>query len=123
MMDNVLQSGEGRPIVLYIKIALSSLASQILAASLPMLWTTFRSISQEKATGLAAVAGGLFENLFSGLFLILFLSFLAIFFLTGRLKDRSLRIIFFWVPTITVCPFTAGSWALLAYAIRHIPHQ
>jgi hypothetical protein len=122
-MNDLFQAGESRPIVLYLKTALGSLASQIMAASLPMLWTTFRSISQEKATGLAAVAGGMFENLFSGLFLILFLSFLAIFFLTSRLKDRTLRIIFFWVPTITVCVFAAGTWALLAYAIRHIPHQ
>jgi hypothetical protein len=122
-MNDLLQGGEDGPIVLYIKVALSSSAAMIMAMFVPMFWTTFRYINQEKATGLAAVAGGMFENLFSGLFLILFLSFLAIFFLTGRLKDKSLRIIFFWVPTITVCVFTAVSWVLLAYAFRHIPHQ
>jgi hypothetical protein len=122
-MNDLLPAGDGRPIVLYIKIVLSSLASQILAASIPMLWTTFRYISQEKATGLAAVAGGLFENLFSGLFLILFLLFLAIFFMTGRLKNRTMRILFFWVPTVAVCVFASGTWALLAYAMMHIPHQ
>jgi hypothetical protein len=122
-MNDLLQGGEDGPIVLYIKVALSSSSAMIMAMFVPMFWTTFRYINQEKATGLAAVAGGMFENLFSGLFLILFLSFLAIFFLTGRLKDKSLRIIFFWVPTITVCVFTAVSWVLLAYAFRHIPHQ
>jgi len=85
-----------------------------------MFWTTFRYISQEKTTGLAAVAGGLFENLFSGLFLILFLVFLAIFFVTGRLGNRTQRILLFWVPTITVCVFSLGMWALYAYAIMHI---
>jgi len=122
-MNDSLQAGEGRPIVLFLKTALSSLTAQVLAASLPTLWTTFRSISQEKATGLAAVAGGMFENLFSGWFLILFLSFLAIFFVTGRLGNRTQRILLFWVPTITVCVFALGMWALLAYAMRHVPHQ
>jgi hypothetical protein len=122
-MNELFSAGEGRPIVLYIKIALSSLAAMILAMFVPMFWTTLRYISQEKATGLAAVAGGLVENLLSGLFLILFLSFLAIFFLTGRLERRTLRILFFWVPTITVCVFAAGTWALYAYIVTHIPHQ
>lgn len=122
-MNDLFQTGEGRPVVLYIKTALSSLTAMILAMFAPTFWTTFRSISQEKATGLAAVAGGIFENFFSGLSLILFLSFLAIFFMTGRLGNRTQRILFFWVPTITVCVFAAGTWVLLAYAIRHIPHQ
>jgi len=122
-MNDSLQAGEGRPIVLYIKTALSSLAAMILAMFVPTLWISFRNISQEKATGLAAVAGRMFENLFSGLSLTLFLSFLAIFFMTGRLGNRTQRILLFWVPTITVCVFAAGTWALLAYAVRHIPHQ
>jgi hypothetical protein len=122
-MDDLFSAPEGRPIVLYIKTALSSLTAMILAISVPMFWTAFRSISQEKATGLAAVAGALFENLFSGLFLILFLSFLTIFFVTGRLERRTLRILFFWVPTIAVCVFAFGMWALYAYAVTHIPHQ
>jgi hypothetical protein len=122
-MNDLLQPSEDRPIVLYIKAALSSLAAMILAMVVPMFWTTFRYISQEKATGLAAVAGGLVENLLSGLFPILFLIFLAIFFLTNRLKDKTLRILFFWVPTITVCVFAAGTWALLAYVMQHVPHQ
>jgi hypothetical protein len=122
-MDDSFSAHDGRPVVLYIKSALSSLAAMIVAMFVPMFWTTFRYISQEKATGLAAVAGGLVENLFSGLFLILFLTFLAIFFLTNRLKDKTLRILFFWVPTITVCVFAFGMWVLFAYAVRHIPHQ
>jgi hypothetical protein len=125
-MDDLLQGGEGRPIVLYIKAALSSLAAMILAMFVPTFWISFRNISQEKATGLASVAGGMFENLFSGLFLILFLLFLlflAILFLTGRLGNRIQRILLFWVPTITICVFAFASWALFAYAMRHIPHQ
>ena len=89
------------------------------SASIPSTATLRRL----QVTGLAAVAGGMFENLFSGLFLILFLLFLAVFFTTGRLGNKTLRILFFWVPTIAACVFTAGSWVLVAYAIRHIPHQ
>jgi hypothetical protein len=122
-MNGLLQAGEDRPVALYIKTALSSLTAMILAMFAPTFWISFRNISQEKATGFASVAGGMFENLFSGLFLILFLSFLAIFFLTGRLERRTLRILFFWVPTITVCVFAAGTWATYAYVVTHIPHQ
>jgi hypothetical protein len=122
-MNDSFQAGESRPVVLYIKTALSSLTAMILAASLPMLWTGFRSISQGKATGLAAVGGKLFENVFSGWYLILFLLLLAIFFITGRLGNRTQRILLFWVPTITVCGFALSMWALLAYAMRHIPSQ
>ena len=122
-MNDLFPVGEGRPIVLYLKTALSSLASMTLAMFVPTFWLSFRNISQEKATGLGAVAGRLLENIYSGLFLILFLSFLAIFFVTGRLGNKTLRILFFWVPTSAVCVFAAGTWALLAYAVRHIPHQ
>jgi len=122
-MDDLLRADDSRPVVLYVKTALTSLTSMILAMFVPTFWTSFRNISQEKATGLGAVAGRMFENLFSGWFLILFLSFLALFFVTGQLGDKTLRILFFWVPTIAVCVLTAGSWALLAYTIRHIPQQ
>jgi hypothetical protein len=53
----------------------------------------------------------------------LFLSFLALFFVTGRLGDKTLRILFFWVPTIAFCGFAAIMWGALAYAMRHIPQQ
>jgi hypothetical protein len=96
-MNDLFQAGEGRPIVPYLKTAVSSLASMILAMFVPTLWLSFRNISQEKATGLAAVAGGMFGNFFSGLFLILFLSVLAIFFMTSRLGNPVSRInIFTW---------------------------
>jgi hypothetical protein len=122
-MDDLLRADDSRPVVLYVKTALTSLTSMILAMFVPTFWTSFRNISQEKATGLGAVAGRMFENLFSGWFLILFLSFLALFFVTGRLGDKTLRILFFWVPTIAVCGFAAIMWGALAYAMRHIPQQ
>jgi hypothetical protein len=122
-MDDLLRADDSRPVVLYVKTALTSLTSMILAMFVPTFWTSFRNIGQEKATGLGAVAGGMFENLFSGWFLILFLSFLALFFVTGRLGDKTLRILFFWVPTIAFCGFAAIMWGALAYAMRHIPQQ
>jgi hypothetical protein len=58
-MNDLFPVGEGRPIVLYLKTALSSLASMTLAMFVPTFWLSFRNISQEKATGLGAVAGRL----------------------------------------------------------------
>lgn len=122
-MNDLFVADESRPLLLYVKTALTSLTSMILAMFVPTFWSSVRNISQEKATGLAAVAGGLLENLYTGLFLILFLLFLAVFFLTGRLGNRSLRILLFWVPTIAVCVFSVSIWGLFAYAMRHVPHQ
>ena len=122
-MNDLFVADESRPLLLYVKTALSSLTAMILAMSAPIFWTTFRYISQEKAVGLGAAAGRVFENIFSGLFLILFLLFLAVFFVTGRLGNRTQRILLFWAPTITVCVFAFGTWALYVYAMRHIPHQ
>jgi hypothetical protein len=50
-MDDLFSARDGRPIVLYIKTAFSSLAAMILAMLVPTFWTAFRGISQEKATG------------------------------------------------------------------------
>jgi hypothetical protein len=122
-MDDLFVTDESRPLLLLVKIALSSLAAMILAMFAPTFWISFRNISQEKATGFASVAGGMFENLFSGLFLILFLLFLAIFFMTSRLGNRTQRILLFWVPTTTVCVFAAGTWGMYVYVVTHIPHQ
>jgi hypothetical protein len=47
-MNESLQAGEGRPIALYIKTALSSLTAMILAMFAPTFWISFRNISQEK---------------------------------------------------------------------------
>jgi len=57
-----------------------------------MPWSVFRGISQEKATGLGAVAGGFAESLFSPLFWIVVILFFGLFFAAGRLGNKIWRI-------------------------------
>lgn len=47
----------------YLKSILSALVAIILAELVPGSWSLLREISKEKATGLAAVAGGLVESI------------------------------------------------------------
>src|SRR5260370_19200671 len=89
----------------YVKGVLSGLAAIILAACVPGSWSVFRGISQEKATGLAVVAGGLAESGFSPLFWILSVLFFALFFAASRRKNKFLREFLFWLPTLTVSVF------------------
>jgi hypothetical protein len=85
----------------YFKGVLTAITALFLAECVPGSWSIFKGISQEKATGLAAVVGGFFEALFSPLFWIVAWLFFAIFFAAGRLANRALRILLFWLPTIT----------------------
>lgn len=61
-----------------------------------------RGISNSKATGMAALAGGLLESLFSPWFWILALALFALFFAASRLTSKPLRILLFWTPATVV---------------------
>ena len=63
----------------YIKGILGGLTAIILAEFVTVYRLSFRGISGTKATGLAFVAGGLVESVFSPLFWILAVSFFALF--------------------------------------------
>ena len=82
----------------------------------------YPAIRSEKATGLAAVAGGLTEALhtpmfwFSGLLLFLF------FWYAGRLSSKILRVVLFWAPTIFVTVVAFLLFALVMYAYMHRPN-
>jgi len=97
----------------YVKGILSGLAAIILAECVPGPWFAFRGISQEKATGLAAVAGGLAESALSPLFWILAALFFALFFAASRLRNKLLRVLLFWLPTLTVFVFCIAIVALI----------
>src|SRR6266566_3418567 len=99
----------------YVKGILSGLAAIILAECVPGPWSAFRGISQEKATGLATIAGGLAESAFSPLFWILAALFFALFFAASRLSNKVLRAFLFWIPTLTVSVLCIAIVALITY--------
>jgi hypothetical protein len=101
----------------YLKGILSALAAIILAELVPGMWSAHRGILGSKATGLAAVAGGLLESIFSPLFWIISISLFALFFAASRLSNKPLRILFFWIPTLTVSSGAFAMAALITYAL------
>jgi hypothetical protein len=75
--------------------------------------------SEQNATGLGAIAGGLLASIFSPLFSILAVSSFALFFFAGRLRSRSSRFFLFWIPTVVISALGFGLLALFTYAWVH----
>jgi len=101
----------------YVKGILSGLVAIIIAELVPGSWSLVRGMSGSKATGLAAVAGGLVESILSPLFWILALALFALFFAASRLENKLLRIFLFWIPTLTVSSFSLAIVALITCLI------
>jgi hypothetical protein len=101
------------------RIVLSGLAAMLIALLGPGLVIALRGMSHQRATGLAAIAGGLTEAILSPPFWILAVVLFALFFAAGRLSSKVLRGIFFWVPTVTVSAVGLGLLSLFVYAWVH----
>ena len=107
----------------YFKGILSGLVALILAELVPGSWSVFRGISKEKATGLAVVAGGLAESIFSPLFWIFALAFFALFFAASRAGNKLLRIFLFWIPALTVSSICIAIVGLCTYLFIHFRNR
>jgi len=105
--------------MIYAKGILGGLAALFLAGS----WSVFKGINTEKATGLAAVAGGFVGSIFSPLFWILAALFFALFFSAGRLESKLLRVFLFWIPTLTVSTVGIAIAALFTYMSIHFRNR
>jgi hypothetical protein len=106
----------------YFKAILSGIAAIFIAESAASWSIMFRGISEQKATGLGAVAGGLVEGIFSPRFWLLAVLFFALFFAGSRLGNKFLRIFLFWIPTLLVSTLGIAILALFAYALIHLKH-
>jgi hypothetical protein len=107
--------------MVYAKNALCVLAAILLGLFGPAFWTAMRSINQEKATGLGAVAGGLLENLLSPLCWITAVVVFALLFGAGRLGNKGLRVLLFWIPSLAISILGFGLLSLFAYVWFHRP--
>jgi hypothetical protein len=96
-----------------------SAVAAIFVALGPGLIFALRGINNSKATGLAAVAGGFLESLFSPLFWILAVSFFALFFAASRLSSKPLRILLFWTPVTAISTLGLGIFSLFTFAWIH----
>jgi len=77
-------------------------------------------MSHEKATGFAAVSGGLVEAFLSPLFWVETFCVFAVFFVAGRLGSKALRVFLFWAPTITITTLGCAVVGLLTFVSLRI---
>jgi hypothetical protein len=107
----------------YVKGILSGLSAIFIAECIPGRWSIFRGISEQKATGLGAVAGGLTGSALSPLFWALAILFFSLFFVASRLGSKVLRIFLFWIPTLTVSVLGTALVALYTYVLIHFRNR
>jgi hypothetical protein len=107
--------------VVYIKLLLTAVSSLFAAVLLPSVVWWVRNSMHERATGLSLLAGGLLERALSPGFWITFIFLISFFYITGTLARGSLRVIFFWVPTILICSAGFALWGLMVYVVTHAP--
>jgi len=105
--------------VTYLRAGLSAIAAIFAALLGAGLITSFREISNERQTGLGAVAGVLPDSLLSPIFWLIVAAFFALFFVAGRIVNRLLRILVFWIPALVITTAGFSLIFLFAYAWLH----
>jgi hypothetical protein len=108
--------------VALLKILLSGITTITLLLIGGPIVMMYPAIRAEKATGLAAVAGGLTEALHTPLFWFAGVLFFFLFWWVGRLHSKILRVLLFWVPTVLLTVVGSLIFALVMYAYMHRPN-
>lgn len=103
----------------YFKGTLSGLAA-VFVAEFAFFWPVFKG---SKATGLSVLKARLIESILSPRFWIVSVLLFVLFFAASR-GSTFLRVLFFWIPTVTVSALGFSIVALYAYLfVRVSKHQ
>jgi|ERR1700676_1588104 len=102
----------------YVKGILSGLAA-ICVAEFVFFWPT---LNGSKATGLAVLRSLLVESVLSPRFWIVGVLLFGLFFAASRGRTV-LRVLFFWIPTLTVSALGFSIVAMYAYLFTIYRHQ
>ena len=108
--------------MVYIKGPLSVVTSLFLVLYLPGLVNAFRGLIQEKATGFAVVGAGLQEALRSPLIWIVAITLSALFLAVSRIDSKPLRVLLFWIPTVSASALAVLMTAFGTYLYFHLRH-
>jgi hypothetical protein len=103
----------------YVRLALSGLAAALLAALGPWFLFALKGMSEQRAIGVGAIAGGFFVRVFSPWFWVLALSLFMLFYAASRLANRTLRIVLFWTPTVVLSTLGVAVISLFALLWIH----
>ena len=85
----------------------------------PLVWTVFRASSEQKATGLGAVEGGVAAMLFSPLHWVLLLGLFGLLYAASELKNKTLSVLLFWIPRVASTGLAALVLTLFAIIWWH----
>lgn len=105
--------------MIYLKVVMSPVTA-MLVALVAGPWRPFRGIIDQRATGLAAVAGSALEATASPLFWLSVMVLFALIFAAGQIKNKVLQLMLFWCPTLCVSTLALGLAALITYAAFHL---
>ena len=105
-----------------LKVVLSGItATTIVLIGWPLIMF-YPAFKQEKATGLAAVAGGITAALHTPQLWLCGILLFILFWYTGGLNSKILRVVLFWIPTVFVTIVASLLFALVMYAHNHRPN-
>lgn len=100
--------------MVYVKAILSGLTA-IFATEFLTIWWTLRPFSSARATGIdlifAIIKASLVQALPWIIAILLFTTFLA----ASRLGSKSFRVVFFWIPAITISGLGITFMSSIAY--------
>ena len=101
------------------KFLLSGFATIVILLIGGPIIVLYPTIKSEKATGLAAVAGGLTEAIFSPQFWVFAILLLIFFWYTSQLSNKVLRLMLFWLPTIFATVMGGIVFTVTSYFYLH----
>jgi len=87
--------------MLYVKAILSGLTA-VIATELLTIWWVLRPWSSQTATGMDLIFAVLKASLVHAQPWILAIFLFATFFAASRLGSEALRVVLFWIPTVTI---------------------
>jgi hypothetical protein len=87
--------------MVYVKAILSAMTA-VIATELLTIWWVLRPWSSSKATGIDLIFAVLRASLVHAQPWILAILLFAIFFAASRLDSKTLRVVLFWIPTVTI---------------------
>ena len=106
----------------YLKVVLSAVAAIFADLLGSAIWTMFQLSDPSKAIGITALLGMALERLRSPLFWVFAILLFALFFAAGRLRNKSVRIVLFWLPAMAISIVGFAVFSLFAYLLGHVRH-
>jgi hypothetical protein len=101
------------------RVVLCAIAALSSAELLLVIIQFARDLSSQRATGLTAVMGQFVESFFSPIFWLLAILFFFSFRAASRLNSKSLRILFFWTPTVVATLLTISLATFFTFLLIH----